>query len=273
MEWLKIIILGIIQGITEWLPISSTGHLLLFEHWVGLTMYEDPLVNADFFNLFLVVIQFGSILAIVYLFFKRLNPFDPRKTVKAKRSTIRLWIKLIIGCIPTAVIGLLLNDFIDRYFHTSFVIAVMLITYGIAFIVVENHPLPEKVHTLDQLSYGTAFKIGCAQTLAIVPGTSRSGATIVGSLLLGVNRTVATEFSFFLACPVMLGASLLKVFSYGAGITWIGWVAILLGTAVSFVVSLFAVKYLLYYIRKHDFKVFGYYRIILGLIVLLTVFF
>ena len=273
MEWIKVIILGIIQGITEWLPISSTGHLLLFEHWVGLTMYDDPLLNADFFNLFLVVIQFGSILAIVYLFFRRLNPFDPRKTQKAKRSAIRLWIKLIIGCIPTGVIGLLLNDFIDRYFHTSFVIAVMLITYGVAFIVIENHPITEKVHPLDQLSYGTAFKIGCAQTLAIVPGTSRSGATIVGSLLLGVNRTVATEFSFFLACPVMLGASLLKVFSYGAGINWVGWLAILLGTFVSFVVSLFAVKYLLVYIRKHDFKAFGYYRIILGLIVLLTVFF
>lgn len=273
MEFIKVIILGIIQGITEWLPISSTAHLLLFDKWVGLNMYTDPLLNENFFNLFLVVIQFGSIFAILFMYSKRLNPFDASKSRKAKNATIRLWLKLAIGCIPTVVVGLLVSNFVDKYFHAAWVIAVMLIVYGILFIMVEARPQPTRIKTLGQIDYLTALKIGCAQTLAIIPGTSRSGSTIMGSLLLGVDRSVACEFSFFLAIPVMFGASVLKLFQYAAGITWVGWLSVILGMGVSFIVSLFAVKYLLEYIHHHDFKAFGIYRIVLGVIVLISMLF
>ena len=241
----KTIVLGIIQGITEWLPISSTGHLILFASiW--------PLEPATFFEVFKVVIQFGSILAVLVLYYQKLNPFDSRKSAKKKKQTLQLWSKVIVGVIPAAIIGLLLD--------------------GIIFILVEKNPRQEKIETIEQVDYLSALKIGCFQCLALIPGTSRSGATILGGLYCGCSRTVASEFSFFLAIPVMFGASLLKVIKYfiKVGLFSFGQLfLLLLGTFVAFVVSLFAIKALLNYVKSHDFTIFGWYRIILGIFVIL----
>ncbi len=266
IEICKAILLGIIQGITEWLPISSTGHLILVDKiW---PMTSTP----EFFEVFKVVIQFGSILAVLMLYFHKLNPFSSRKTNSEKRETFELWKKVIVGCVPIVIVGLPLDMILEDYLSGEFVIAATLILYGIAFIVIESRPNRPTMRTLQDLSYRSAFWIGCFQVLAAIPGTSRSGATILGAVLLGCSRYVASEFSFFLAVPVMAGASGLKLLKYFLKVglfTFEEWVLLLIGTAVAFVVSVFAIRMLLSYIRKHDFKIFGVYRIVLGIIVLI----
>lgn len=265
IEILKAVILGIIQGITEWLPISSTGHLILFDNiW---PMTSTP----EFFEVFKVVIQFGSILAVLVLFFHKLNPFSPKKSASEKQETFALWKKVVVGCIPIVIAGLPLDMILEDYLSSVYVIAATLILYGIAFLVIENRKRQPKMETLEALTYQTAFFIGCFQVLAAIPGTSRSGATILGAVILGCSRYVASEFSFFLAIPVMAGASglkLLKYFLKTGMFSGSEWVLLIIGTLVSFVVSVFAIRMLLSYIRKHDFKIFGVYRIILGLIVI-----
>ena len=269
LELLKAAFFGIVQGITEWLPISSTGHMILFEQFIHMN------VSKDFWDMFLVVIQFGSILAVVLLYFHKLNPFSPKKSPVQKRDTWSLWGKVLVAVIPAAVIGLLFDDFITDKLYGYVTVAITLIVYGIAFIVVENmdrtkHPT---IRNFEQLDYKTALFIGVFQILALIPGTSRSGSTIIGATLLGCSRYVATEFSFFLAVPVMLGASLLKIVKFfvktGIGFTGMEIGILLIGMAVAFVVSVFAIKFLMGYIRKHDFKAFGYYRIALGIIVII----
>ncbi len=263
LEIIKAIIYGIIQGITEWLPISSTGHLILAESFIPLAESEE------FFKMFLVVIQFGSILAVIVLYFKELFPFGFNKNKKETASTFRLWILIIIATIPAAIVGLLFDDIIDAYLHTPLVIAITLIIYGIIFIIVEKANIKAKVKTIDQLSWIDALKIGCFQTLALIPGTSRSGATIIGSRIIGVNRQTAAKFSFFLAIPVMFGASLLKIIKMDAAFTINNIIILAIGVIVSFVVSLIVIKSLINFIKKHTFIPFGYYRIILGLVLII----
>lgn len=266
IEICKAVILGIIQGITEWLPISSTGHLILFDRiW---PMTSSP----EFFEVFKVVIQFGSILAVIVLYFHKLNPFSPQKSISEKKDALELWKKVIIGCIPIVIVGLPLDMILEDYLSGEFVIAATLIIYGIGFIVIENIVHKPTMRNLEALTYRTAFLIGCFQVLAAIPGTSRSGATILGAVLLGCSRYVASEFSFFLAVPVMAGASSLKLLKYFLKVgmfTGGEWLLLMIGTFISFIVSVFAIRMLLSYIRKHDFKVFGVYRIILGIIVIL----
>lgn len=262
---IKTIFLGIIQGITEWLPISSTGHLLIFNSiW--------PMLPNEFFDVFKVVIQFGSILAVIFLYWHRLSPWDGRKNEKQKKRTFNLWLKVLIGCIPAGVFGLILNDLIDSVLSANFVIAVTLIAYGIIFIVVEKHPKKATIKNIESMDYLTALKIGFFQCLALIPGTSRSGATILGGLYSGCTRTLSSEYSFFIAIPTMAGASLLKIVKYvhvNGMFPMSQLFLLLLGTFISFVVSLFAIRSLINYVKKHDFTVFGYYRIVLGILVLL----
>lgn len=262
---IKTIFLGIIQGITEWLPISSTGHLLIFNSiW--------PMLPNEFFDVFKVVIQFGSILAVIFLYWHRLNPWDGRKNEKQKKRTFNLWLKVLIGCIPAGVFGLILNDLIDSVLSANFVIAVTLIAYGIIFIVVEKHPKKATIKNIESMDYLTALKIGFFQCLALIPGTSRSGATILGGLYSGCTRTLSSEYSFFIAIPTMAGASLLKIVKYvhvNGMFPMSQLFLLLLGTFISFVVSLFVIRSLINYVKKHDFTVFGYYRIVLGILVLL----
>lgn len=266
IEVIKAVILGIIQGITEWLPISSTGHLILFDNiW--------PMASSsEFFEVFKVVIQFGSILAVLVLFFDKLNPFSPKKGYRDKKETFDLWKKVVAGCIPIVIVGLPLDMILEDYLSGVYVIAATLILYGIAFIVIESRASVPSMNTLQDLTYKTAFFIGCFQVLAAIPGTSRSGATILGAVLLGCSRYVASEFSFFLAVPVMAGASglkLLKYFLKEGMFSGPEWFLLIIGTLVSFIVSIFAIRLLLGYIRNHDFKVFGVYRIILGIVVII----
>ena len=265
IEIVKSIVLGIIQGITEWLPISSTGHLILFDNiW---PMASSP----EFFEVFKVVIQFGSILAVLVLFFHKLNPFSPRKSRREKRDTYNLWKKVIVGCIPIIIVGLPLDMVLEDYLSGVYVIAATLILYGIAFIVIESRNRRPSMRSLEDLTYKAAFFIGCFQVLAAIPGTSRSGATILGAVLLGCSRYVASEFSFFLAVPVMAGASGLKLIKYFLKVGMFSgseWILLTVGTLVSFLVSILAIRLLLSYIRKHDFKVFGVYRILLGIVVI-----
>jgi undecaprenyl-diphosphatase len=262
-EILKAIILGIVQGITEWLPISSTGHLILINRFLNLNCSED------FLNMFKVVIQFGSILAVIVLYFKKLNPFALSKSKEEKGQTWQMWFKVIVAVIPAAVFGFLFEDLIDSVLSSNIVIAIALIVYGILFIVIENRKKVVPIKDIKSLSYKKALGIGLCQTLALIPGTSRSGSTILGGILLGADRTVASEFSFFLAIPVMFGASLLKILGFGFNMTAEEWIILLTGTIVSFMVSVFAIKFLMSYIKKHDFKGFGVYRIILGIIVII----
>ena len=245
LDALKVIIFGIVEGITEWLPISSTGHLLLLNEFLTLSQGED------FFEMFEVVIQLGAILAVVVIYFHKLNPFSPKKTQKQKMMTIQMWIKVIIGCLPAAVVGLLFNDLIDSVLYHWYVVAATLIIYGILFIVVENYQKGKEpaVTKISQLTVPMLLIIGVFQMLALIPGTSRSGATIVGALLIGVSRSVATEFTFFLAIPVMFGASALKLINYGLNFTGMQVFLLILGMAVSFVVSVIAIKFLLKYIK------------------------
>ena len=265
LEALKIIFLGIVEGITEWLPISSTGHLILVEEFVHLELSDA------FVEMFNVVIQFGAILAVILLYFHKLNPFSPKKTEKQKLMTIQLWVKVVIATIPAMVFGLLFDDYVDEHFMNAYVVAAMLIIYGILFIVVEkkHEGVPPKAAKLSQLTIPMILAIGGFQVLAMIPGTSRSGATILGGLLIGASRSVAAEFTFFLAIPVMFGWSFLKMLKFGFAFTGQEFFMLLLGCAVSFGVSVFAIKFLMKYIKNHDFKVFGYYRIVLGVFVLL----
>lgn len=263
LEVLKSIVLGIVQGITEWLPVSSTGHMILVNQFMN--FMAD---NKDFRDLFFVVIQFGSILAVVTMYFHKLNPFSPKKTVEEKRDTWTMWFKVLVGCVPAAIVGLLFDDLIDTYLYQSYVVAAMLIIYGVGFIIVENRHKKAKINNINQMSYATAAMIGIFQMLALVPGTSRSGATILGAVILGTSRYVAAEFSFFLAIPVMFGASLLKIVKYGFHFTVSEAMLLIVGMLVAYIVSVIAIKFLMGYIRKHDFKAFGYYRIVLGILVI-----
>ena len=265
LDILKAIIFGIVEGITEWLPISSTGHLIILEELLQLNQGEA------FFEMFQVVIQLGAILAVVVLYFHKLNPFSPQKTQKQKMMTWQIWIKVVIGCVPAGVIGILLDDWIDKVFYHWYVVGLILIVYGVLFIVVENYQRGKepKATKFSQLSIQMVLIIGVFQMLAMIPGTSRSGATIVGALLIGVSRSLAAEYTFFLAIPVMFGASLLKLVKFGFGFTAMQFVVLLVGMVVSFAVSIVAIKFLMSYIKKNDFKVFGYYRIVLGILVFL----
>ncbi len=268
-EIFKSIILGIIQGITEWLPISSTGHMILVDALMPMKVYSDAIMNKSFVNMFLVVIQLGSILAVLLLYFNKLNPFSPKKNQKQKMDTIKLWIKVAIAAIPAAVVGLLFDDLIDSVLYNPITVAITLIVYGIAFIIIEKKKPAVKINTIDEMDYLTALKIGAFQMLALVPGTSRSGSTILGGMLIGTSRSLATEFSFFLAIPMMFGASLLKLIKLKMALDFTGILILLVGMFVAFVVSIIAIKALMKYIKKNDFVLFGYYRIILGLIVVI----
>lgn len=301
LDLIKSAFLGLVEGITEWLPISSTGHMILVEEFVKMNVSEE------FWNMFLVVIQLGAILSVVVLYFHDLNPFSPSKGAEGRRATWTLWGKIILGCIPAAVIGLPLNDFMDEHFYNGYVVAVALVVYGIAFIIIENwraHKRSERalgvqmqapkhgrhfagaapvaqpadddtdfgrITRIEDISWKTAFGIGCFQVLSLVPGTSRSGSTIIGGLLLGTTRSVAAKFTFYLAIPVMFGASLLKVVKFllgGAAMGTNEWGIMIVGLVVAFVTSLLAIRWLTGFVRRHDFKVFGWYRIVLGVLVL-----
>ena len=284
IEILKAILYGIVEGITEWVPISSTGHLILLESIMPFqTVAEGGSVTGEFFGMFDVVIQLGAILAVVVLFWNRIWPFALTRKEREKEggtgvlSWLKkdiwiLWFKILVSCVPAAVIGILFDDVFDALFYNPTCVAIALIVFGVAFIIVENwnRGRRPRVRELSQISYQTAFLIGAFQLIAAVfPGTSRSGATIVGALLIGVSRTVAAEYTFFLAIPVMFGASLLKVVKFGFAFTSLELTLLLTGTLVSFIVSLFVLRFLMGYIKKHDFKVFGWYRIVLGAVVLL----
>lgn len=287
LELLKVIILGIVEGITEWLPISSTGHMILVDEFIKLNMTKE------FKEFFLVVIQLGAILAVVVLYWGKLWPFYireiPRKTrlaLKKKSTPVRmgltfverfcdkekwiLWFKIVVACIPTIVIALPFNDVIEEKFNNYVVVAIALIVYGVLFIIVEDYNKRRKpaCTSLEEMSFKTAFLIGIFQVLSVIPGTSRSGSTIIGGILVGTSRTVAAEFTFFLAIPVMFGASLLKLLKFGLAFTANELIILVVGVLVAFVVSILAIKFLVGYIKKHDFKAFGWYRIILGALVL-----
>ncbi len=265
IEYFKILFIGIVQGITEWLPVSSTGHMILVDEFVKLN--QTP----EFMEIFLVIIQFGSILAVVYLFWEKLFPFKFKDGFEIKQETMSLWFKVLVGCIPAGIIGILFDDMITEHFYNPMTVAIMLIVYGILFIIIENmnKGRKPKYNELSDITYRYALLIGLFQVLALIPGTSRSGATIVGGLLIGSSRYVVAEFTFFLAIPVMLGASLLKVLKFGLVFTQAQLLTLGIGMLVAFAVSVWAIKFLMGYIKKNDFKVFGYYRIVLGILVIL----
>ena len=269
LEMLKTVLYGLVEGITEWLPISSTGHLILLENFIHLKV-DNPGAFMEMFN---VVIQLGAILAVIVLFFRKLNPFAPSKSVAEKKGTWDLWFKVVVGVLPSAIIGFLLDDWMDAHLYNYVVVAIMLILYGIAFLFVEqlNKRRAVKIKDISEISYRTAIFIGLFQCLALIPGTSRSGATILGAILLGVSRSAGAEFSFFLAIPTMVGASGLKFLDFLTESTLGSTEIVLLATGclVSFLVSLLVIKSLMEYVRKHSFAAFGYYRIILGAVVLL----
>lgn len=265
LELIKVIIIGIVEGITEWLPISSTGHMLLIDEFLQLNMSEE------FKEMFFVVIQLGAILAVVIIFWDKMFPFGFREKPIIKKDIFFIWFKVLVACIPSGIIGLLFDDFLEAYLGTPIVIAAMLIFYGVLFIVIEawNKRRKPKTNTLAEISYQTAFMIGVFQVLSLIPGTSRSGATIIGALIIGVSRVAAAEFSFFLAVPTMFGASAFKLLKFGFDFTSSELLTLGFGMVIAFMVSVFAIKFLMGYIKKHDFRVFGWYRIILGIIVLL----
>ena len=266
-EILKAILFGIVEGVTEWLPVSSTGHMILLDEFVHLNVSEA------FYEMFQVVIQLGAILAVVLLFFHKLNPFSPQKNETQRKDTWQLWFKVIVAVLPSAVIGVLLDDWMDEHLYHYVVVAITLIVYGVAFILMEkyNQKRTMKITNVYEIDYRTAILIGCFQCLSLVPGTSRSGSTILGAILLGVSRPAGAEFSFFLAIPVMLGASALKVLKFlleGVSATGQEIAVLLVGCVVSFVVSVLVIKALMEYVRKHSFSAFGVYRIVLGALVL-----
>ncbi len=260
IEMLKSIFLGIVEGITEWLPISSTGHLILVNEFLG----SEGFTSSD---LYLYVIQLGAILAIVTLYFHKLNPFSPKKSHQEKKDTWTMWFKVLIACVPAAVIGLMFDSYMEAIENWA-VVSVMLIVYGIAFIIIENMKRKTNVNSMNEMSYKTALLIGLFQVLSIIPGTSRSGATILGAVIFGCSREIAAEFSFFLAIPVMFGVSFLKILKYGSTMVAGDIAVLIIGMVVSYLVSMFAVKFLVSFVKKHDFKPFGIYRIILGLVVI-----
>ena len=273
IEMLKAVLFGIVEGITEWLPVSSTGHMILLDEFIKLQ------VTAEFYEMFQVVIQLGAILAVILLFFHKLNPFAPSKTVEQKKDTWQLWFKVVVAVLPSAVLGLLFDDLMDQYLYNYVVVAITLIIYGVAFILMEkrNAGKEMKITDVNQIDYRTAILIGCFQCLSLIPGTSRSGSTILGAIILGVGRSAGAEFSFFLAIPTMLGASALKTLKYGMDImdgaaampTGMELMVLAVGCVVSFIVSLLVIKALMEYVRKRSFSVFGVYRIVLGVAVLL----
>ncbi|MCT4621229.1 MAG: undecaprenyl-diphosphate phosphatase [Marinisporobacter sp.] len=258
-DMIKVIILSIVEGITEFLPISSTGHLILVNHWIEF--------KGEFANAFDVIIQFGAILSVICLYFNKLNPFSRRKSMRQKRDTVNLWMKVVAALIPTAIIGVLIGDYLDQLFNPT-VVATTLFIGGIAIILLEKRRKYPSIHSIQEMSFTTAFIIGTIQCLAMVPGTSRSAATIIGAMLLGANRQVAAEFSFFLAIPTMAGATVYSLMKTGLDITSSQWVFLLVGVIVSFIVALAVIAFFMRYIKKKDFKVFGYYRIILGALIL-----
>lgn len=264
IELLKAAILGIVEGITEWLPISSTGHMLLVDEFMQLSARDE------FKEMFFVVIQLGAIMAVVILYFHKLNPFSPSKTRQEKMDTMSIWFKVIVGVIPAGVMGVLFDDWLNEHFYNYVTVAITLIVYGILFIVIENRNQgkEDKIKNFSELSYKTAFLIGVFQVLSLIPGTSRSGATILGAILLGTSRFVAAEYSFFLSIPVMFGASALKLWKFGFDFTGTEVAILLTGMVVAFVVSLIAIRFLIRYIKNNDFKAFGWYRIALGALVI-----
>ena len=268
IELLKAVLFGIVEGITEWLPVSSTGHIILLDEFIKLKVSSDA-----FKDMFDVVIQLGAILAVVVLFFSKLNPISPKKTTEEKKNTWLLWAKVVVAVLPSAVIGLLFEDILDTYLYSYIVVALALIFYGVAFIFVEkrNQTKPAAIEGVHDIDFKTAIFIGCFQVLSLIPGTSRSGSTILGAILLGVSRSAGAEFSFFLAIPTMLGASALKGLKFlmeGPAVTATDIGVLVIGCVVSFVVSLLVIKGLMDYVRKHNFSVFGWYRIVLGILVL-----
>lgn len=289
IEWLKVLLLGIVEGITEWLPISSTGHLILVDEFIKLNQ------SRDFMKMFDVVIQLGAILAVVVLYWDKLWPFHTKAKARKKSyfqnqadsgfmkslqsfcnnycymDKIVLWFKIVVACIPAMVVGLPLDDWMEAHLHTPTVVALMLILYGVIFIIIENYNKNRtpRVVSLETLSFKDALLIGVFQVLSLIPGTSRSGSTIIGGILIGTSREIAAEFTFFLAIPVMFGASFIKLLKFGFAFTGTELAVLIFGMVVAFAVSIFAIKFLMGYIKKHDFKVFGWYRIILGVLVLL----
>ena len=266
-EILKAVLFGIVEGITEWLPVSSTGHLILLNEFINLK------VSQEFQSMFDVVIQLGAILAVIVLFFHKLNPFDKGKSPAKKKATWELWFKVCLAIIPSGVVGVLFDDWMDAHLHGGIPVSIALIVYGIAFILVEkrNEGIKPRIGKVWSIDYKTALLIGCFQCLSLVPGTSRSGSTILGAILLGVGRAAGSEFSFFMAIPTMLGASAIKLLKFllsGAAFGFGEFVLLIVGTVVSFVVSMFAIKALMNYVRKHSFSAFGWYRIVLGAVVL-----
>ena len=271
LEFLKAVLFGIVEGITEWLPISSTGHMILLDEFINLNVSEE------FYKLFEVVIQLGAILAVVIIYFKTIFPLGFNKTKEETKDTLNLWGKILVACIPAAVIGILFDDWLDAHLYNAVVVSLTLIIYGIVFIVMESKKIgSQKTKKINDITYKQALGVGAFQLLSLIPGTSRSGSTIIGGLAIGLERSVAAEFTFFLAIPVMAGASLLKLVKYilKVGLVFKTSELIILGIGclVAFIVSILVIKFLMNYIRKHDFKVFGYYRIILGIIVLLYFF-
>ena len=267
IEILKAILFGIVEGITEWLPVSSTGHMILLDEFIKLD------VSPEFYEMFQVVIQLGAIGAVLALFFHKLNPFSPKKNNKQKHNTWVLWIKVIVAVLPSAVLGLALDDWMDAHLYNFVVVAIMLILYGVGFLFVEriNETREPKITSVKQIDYKMALMIGAFQCLSLIPGTSRSGATILGAILLGVSRSAGAEFSFFLAIPTMLGASLLKVVKFmleGVKASGLEILILLVGTVVSFAVSMLVIKSLMEFVRKRNFTAFGYYRIVLGFVVI-----
>ena len=263
LELLKVILLGIVEGITEWLPVSSTGHMILVDEFIKLNASDA------FKEMFFVVIQLGAILAVVVLYFNKLFPFSTKEKLFIKKDTFVLWFKVLVASIPAAIIGLLFDDTIDALFYNYKTVALMLIVYGLLFIIIENSHKGKRpvARNLNELTYSMAFFIGMFQVLALIPGTSRSGATIIGGILIGASRFVATEFTFFLAIPVMFGASLLKLLKFGFAFTSLEITLLLTGTLVAFIISILAITFLINYLKRNDFKAFGYYRIALGLLV------
>jgi len=266
IEFLKAIMFGIVEGLTEWLPISSTGHLILFDSFIRLEQ------SAAFKEMFFVVIQLGAILAVVILYWTKLNPVTIRSKILFDRDILLLWSKILISCIPAAIIGLLFNDEIDTYFFNYQTVSITLVLYGVLFIIIESRKRKKsfRFENVSQITYPHALLIGVFQLLALIPGTSRSGATIIGAMLLGVSRTAAAEFTFFLAVPVMIGASLLKILKFGFAFNSAEMIVLITGMSVSLISSLLAIRFLTGYIKKHDFKVFGWYRIALGIAVIIV---
>lgn len=267
IDFLKVIFLGIVEGITEWLPISSTGHMLLVDEFLKFNMSES------FKEMFFVVIQLGAILAVVIIFWNKMFPFklENKTHIVVNKDIFSLWFKVVFACIPGAIVTLLFDDYIEEHLHTPVVIAVALILYGVAFIIIENwnKKRSSKICSLADITYQTALMIGLFQVLSIIPGTSRSGATIIGALLIGVSRVAAAEFTFFLAVPVMFGLSAIKIIKFGFAFTSGEIICLLLGMVTAFFVSVLVIKFLMSYIKKHDFKVFGWYRIVLGIVIIL----